>query len=84
MAYLNRNAQWQDDARKENYEKLKSFIKSQDEDGKINEYYQAYMHMIVMEKTIEDQKKEISRYKSFFATLSALLPTKFTEKTIIG
>ena len=78
-----RNAQWRDDARKENYEKLKTLLNSQ-EDGKINEYYQAYEHMIAMEVKIQVQAVEIAKYKNFFANLSSLLPQKFTEKTIIG
>lgn len=84
MAYLNRNAQWQDDARKENYEKLKALISSKDSNDKMNEFYQAYMHIAIMEHQLEQQKKEITQYRNFFANLSALLPHKFDENTIIG
>jgi len=82
--YQNPNAQWQEDARKESYEKLKALISSRDVNGKINEYYQAYMHIAVMEHKLSEQEKEIKKYRGFFASLSALLPHKFDEKTIIG
>lgn len=71
-------------AREENYNKLKELIRSQDEDGKINEYYQAYLYMITMENKIESQKKDLDKFRSFFSALFELLPKQFTEKTIIG
>ena len=77
----NPNAQWQEDARRESYEKLKALISSKEGD-KMNEFYQAYMHIVMMEHKLAEQEKEIKQYRGFFANLSALLPHKFTE--IIG
>ena len=70
-------------ARKQNFEKLKKLLNSPDENGKLNEYYQAYEYIVGLEVKNELQGVEITKYRNFFSSLFSLLPKPFTENTII-
>ena len=70
-------------ARKENFEKFMELSSSM-KDGVINEWYQAHEYIIEMENKIEQQEKEITKYKNFFGTLFSLLPKQSSIHTILG
>ena len=46
-------------------------------------WYDAYAHLVEMEMTIEQQKKKLDEFHSFFLTLRNLLPREFTTSTPI-
>jgi hypothetical protein len=65
------------------YKKLKKHITSK-QDGKINEWYLASLHMNELEKQIEAQKEQIKEYKDFFKLMQKLLPHVSSPHDVIG
>ena len=67
---------------KEEYEKLKSFICSKEEDNSLSEFFLAYEHLRDMEIKLEQQEKELKEFKDFFKVMSKFLPKK--SATVYG
>ena len=69
---------------KENYEALKKFIISSNENEQFGEWFPAWIHIDNLEKEIEELKKENAEYKSFFSFLKKLLPKGYSIHDTIG
>lgn len=65
------------ESQKEAYENLKKSLMEKDENEKLNPFTGAYFHMLDMERRIEKQEKELSKYRDFFSSLKDLLPESF-------
>jgi hypothetical protein len=66
------------------YNELKKHITSKDEGGKLNEWFLAYEHIIDLEYRLEQQKKQIEEYQSFFSLMQKLLPRVPSIHDVIG
>ena len=75
MAYLDMGAAIREKAIADKYDELKKHIRSLDENGKVNEWFLAYEHIIHLENELEEKKKQIEEYRSFFSLLRKLLPS---------
>ena len=75
MAYFDHAAANRKKAISDKYDELKKHICSLDENGKVNEWFLAYDHMIHLENELEEKKKQIEEYRSFFSLLRKLLPS---------
>ena len=75
MAYFDHAAANRNKAIADKYDELKKHIRSLDENGKVNEWFLAYEHMIHLENELEQKKKQIEEYRSFFSLLRKLLPS---------
>lgn len=62
---------------KETYLRLKEYISSKDENGKLNEFFWAHTYLSMMEEKIENQNKQIKEYEKFFSMLNNFLPKGF-------
>ena len=63
---------------KENYLRLKEYISSKDENGKLNEFFWAHTYLCMMEEKLENQNKETKEYEKFFSMLNNFLPKQFS------
>ena len=84
MAYLDMGAAIREKAIADKYDELKKHIRSLDENGKVNEWFLAYEHMIHLENELEQKKKQIEEYRSFFSLLRKLTPRASSIYDIIG
>ena len=75
MAYLDMGAAIREKAIADKYEELKKHIRAVDENGKVNEWFLAYEHMIRLENELKEKNKQIEEYQSFFSLLRKLLPS---------
>lgn len=75
MAYLDMGAAIREKAIADKYDELKKHIRSLDENGKVNEWFLAYEHMVHLENELEQKNKQIEEYRSFFSLLRKLLPS---------
>lgn len=75
MAYLDMGAAIREKAIADKYDELKKHIRSLDENGKVNEWFLAYEHMIRLENELKEKKKQIEEYQSFFSLLRKLTPS---------
>jgi uncharacterized protein YydD (DUF2326 family) len=75
MAYLDMGAANRKKAIADKYDELKKHIRSLDENGKVNEWFLAYEHIIHLENELKEKKKQIEEYQSFFSLLRKLLPS---------
>jgi septation ring formation regulator EzrA len=64
----------------ESFEKLKSFIKTQEG----SEFLLASFHIQSLENEMEKQAKQIDEYRKFFATLQHFLPRQPSIHDVIG
>lgn len=74
MAYYNHGAAIRKKECADKYAALKKHITSKDENGKLNEWFLAHEHIVDLENQLEQQKKQIEEYQSFFSLLRKLLP----------
>ena len=84
MAYLDHQAEARRRERAEKYEELKKYITSKDENGKMSEWILAHQHLVGLENELEQSKKQIEEYQSFFSTLQNLLPRVHSIHDVIG
>jgi chromosome segregation ATPase len=75
MAYLDMGAAIREKAIADKYEELKKHIRAVDENGKVNEWFLAYEHMIHLENELKQKDEQIKEYQSFFSLLRKLLPS---------
>ena len=75
MAYLDMGAAIREKAIADKYDELKKHIRSLDENGKVNEWFLAYEHMVHLENELEQKNKQLEEYQSFFSLLRKLLPS---------
>ena len=66
------------------YAELKKHITSKDESGKLNEWFLAHEHIVDLENELEEQKKQIEEYRSFFSLMWKLLPRVPSIYDVIG
>ncbi len=64
----------QEKDRLDNFNELKNGISSLDKNKELNKYFLAYIHIIDMEKELDDNKKELDRYRNFFSIMKMLIP----------
>lgn len=84
MAYFDRSKAIHEENCLDSYTKLKSHICSKDIDGKLNEFYLAYEHMLKMEQENKDLKEQLKKYQDFFKNLNALMPKTPSVFDVIG
>lgn len=66
------------------YIELKEFISSKDDNGKLNEWFLAYEHLVAKEDRLKELEEENSNYRQFFLMLRNFLPKSFSSSDIIG
>jgi len=74
MAYFDHGEAMRKKECADKYAELKKHITSKDESGKMNEWFLAHEHIVDLEYQVEQQKKQIEEYQSFFSLLRKLLP----------
>ena len=84
MAYYDHVASMRKKECADKYAELKKHITSKDEIGKLNEWFLAHEHIVDLENQLEEQKKQIEEYRSFFSLLRKLLPTVSSIHDVIG
>jgi hypothetical protein len=84
MAYYDHTEAQRKLKMKETYDALKKHLGSLDENKKTNEFMLALPHIYNMEHDMKEMKEELDRYRSFFKTLSTLMPKEFSIHDRIG
>lgn len=83
MAYYDHVAAMRKKECADKYTELKKYITSKD-DGKLNEWFLAHEHIVDLENQLEQQKKQIEEYQSFFSLMRKLLPRVPSIHDVIG
>ena len=84
MAYYDHGAAMRKKECADKYAELKKHIISKDENGKLNEWFLAHKHILDLENQLEEQKKQIEEYRSFFSLMRKLLPRVPSIHDVIG
>jgi chromosome segregation ATPase len=84
MAYYDHGAAMRKKECADKYAELKKHITSKDESGKLNEWVLAHEYIVDLENQLEQQKKQIDEYQSFFSLLRKLLPSVPSIHDVIG
>lgn len=84
MAYYDHGKAMRKKECADKYAELKNYITSKDESGKLNEWFLAHEHIVYLETQLEEQKKQIEEYRSFFSLLRKLLPRVPSIHDVIG
>jgi hypothetical protein len=84
MAYLDRGAANYKNICKEKYEELIKKISTPVENGKLDDFYLAYLHIQEMEKINKEKEELLKKYKSCFDLISSCLPKQFSIYDNLG
>jgi len=84
MTYYDHGASMRKKECADKYAELKEHITSKNESGKLNEWFLAHEHMVHLDSQLEQQKKQIEEYISFFSLMRKLLPREPSIHDVIG
>lgn len=84
MAYYDNGAEMRKKECADKYAELKKQITSNDENGKLNEWFLAHEHIVDLESKLQQQEKQIEEYRSFFSLMRKLLPRVPSIHDVIG
>ena len=84
MAYYDHGTAMRKKKCADKYDDLKKHITSKDESGKLNEWFLAHEHIVDLENQLEEKKRQIEEYRSFFSLMRKLLPRVSSIHDVIG
>ena len=84
MAYYDHGVAMRKKECADKYAELKKYITSKDENGKLNEWFLAHEYIVDLEIKLQQQEKQIEKYRSFFSLMRKLLPRVPSIHDVIG
>jgi len=84
MAYRDIAAENRMLEQEKNFQELKEWLRSKDENQNLNDFVLAGIHIAGMEIELDKLKKQVEEYRKFFQQLDNFLPRRSSVHDIIG